>query len=101
MQYSYCDHRNFDSVNQPLHTHQELYRIAGQYNQATCAFVHLGLAIHPFDNYVTTTLFSTSDHLEWKGFQVFFSWAMHGEAEQPSSTHARKFILTNKCGNKL
>ena len=46
-------------------------------------------AIHPFDNYVTTTLFSTSDHLKWKGFQVFFSWAMHGEAEHPSSTHAR------------
>ena len=46
--------------------------------------------IHPFDNYVTTTLFSTSDHLNWKGFQVLFSWAMHGEAKHPSSTHVRK-----------
>jgi hypothetical protein len=37
---------------------------------------------------------------------IFFSWAMHREAEHPSSTHAntcmKKFsILTNKCGNKL
>jgi hypothetical protein len=27
--------------------------------------------IHPFDNYITTILFSTLDHLKWKGFQVF------------------------------
>ena len=31
-------------------------------------FGHLEV-IHPFDNYVTTTLFSTSDHFKWKGFQ--------------------------------
>ena len=60
----------------------------------------------PFDNYVITTLFSTYDqsydHLTWKGFQVFFSWAMHRETEHPSSTHARKknWILLNKYGNK-
>ncbi len=53
--------------------------------------------IHPFDNYVTTTLFSTSGHLKWKGFQVFFSWAMHGEPEHPSS---KFWILINKYGNK-
>ena len=33
------------------------------------------------------------DHLKWKGLQVFFSWAMHGEAEHPSSTHARKIFI--------
>ena len=60
---------------------------------STLDYLYIQHAIHPFDNYVTTTLFSTSDHLKWKGFQGFFSWAMHGEAEHPSSTHARKKIL--------
>jgi hypothetical protein len=34
----------------------------------------------------------------------FFSWAMHREAEHPSSTHVHEkefFILTNKYGNKF
>ena len=37
-----------------------------------------------------------------KDFKFFFSWAMHGEAEHPSSTHAREtfWILINKYGNK-
>ena len=37
---------------------------------------------------IITSLFSTQDHLKWKGFEVFFSWAMHREAEHPFSTHA-------------
>ncbi len=59
--------------------------------------------IHPFDNYVTTTLFSTSDHLKWKGFQVFFSWPCT-EKQNILLQHMHEkelFILTNKCGNKL
>ncbi len=28
--------------------------------------------------------------LNGKDFKLFFSWAMHGEAEHPSLTHARK-----------
>ena len=52
--------------------------------------------IHPFDNYVTTTLFSTWDHLG-KGFQVFFSWTTYKEAEHSSSTHAWKTNLDFLC----
>jgi hypothetical protein len=66
-------------------------------------FISMTSIILPFDNYVTSTLFSTWDHLKWKGFQVvFFSWAMHREAEHPSSTHAQNkfWILINKYGNK-
>jgi hypothetical protein len=40
--------------------------------------------------------------LNENNFKFFFSWAMHREAEHPSSTHARKtfLILINKYGNK-
>jgi hypothetical protein len=55
--------------------------------------VPASFGIHPFDNYVTTTLFSTYDHLKWNGFQVCFSRAMGREAEHPSLTHSQKIIL--------
>ena len=32
---------------------------------------------------------------------IFFSWAMHREAEHPSSTHARKKILDFDPGHDL
>jgi hypothetical protein len=66
------------------------------------------VAIHPFDNYVTTTLFSTQNHLKWKGFQVFLmGYAIRRlctEKQNIILQHIHEnefFILTNKCGNKL
>ena len=49
------------------------------------------------------TLSIITSQLHCFGFQVFFSWDMHREAEHPSSTHARKkfWILINKYGPKL
>ena len=49
------------------------------------------------------TLLIITSQLHCFGFQVFFSWDMHREAEHPSSTHARKkfLILINKYGPKL
>jgi hypothetical protein len=41
---------------------------------------HLGISFHV--RYLPLKI------KERKGFQGFFSWAMHREAEHPSSTHA-------------
>ncbi len=59
--------------------------------------------IHPFENYVTTTLFLTSDHLEWKGFQVFFLMGYARRSRTSFFTHMREKkcrILINKYGNE-